>query len=401
MYWQVVQATAEKPWDRLCDHLRGRGVPNLEEALLDLELAPVHEALRRVLDADAIRHMADMVAQHVAAGDARAAAKSRVARRAAMAGLWPSVRVFLEEAQEAYRAQLWKKEGRQAAQLPKTLPDAMQPSFQELFGRALQLPAAELLFPEVWPAAARRVLPSESPGMPVASLWAPVLAWCVVALLSESFQPEGGGEKAPDVAAKVFDLLRLRKAMAEAFQAFGLEGELCWRAAARVRLALPAEKAAAKRGEKATGGAGSASATWMGLSEDMWKDSEVRWLLAWNAWEGHTYVAKESYEELLWWLQLPRLCRLTGRKATDRKTATKLQTTIEEACRGLAKLHYRVDHVADGKTEDGKAQKDGVVKSTGTAAEKRATHETLPPKRPKATSRRKTTRRHSKKKPKK
>jgi len=39
-------ATAEKPWDRLCDQLNSSGVPNLDDALVNLELRPVHTALR-------------------------------------------------------------------------------------------------------------------------------------------------------------------------------------------------------------------------------------------------------------------------------------------------------------------------------------------------------------------
>ena len=38
-----------KPWDRLCDHLNGRGVPSLDDALVNLELQPVHHDLRWLL----------------------------------------------------------------------------------------------------------------------------------------------------------------------------------------------------------------------------------------------------------------------------------------------------------------------------------------------------------------
>jgi hypothetical protein len=44
--WRELRATAEQPWDRLCDQLNGSGVPNLGDALVNLELRPVHIALR-------------------------------------------------------------------------------------------------------------------------------------------------------------------------------------------------------------------------------------------------------------------------------------------------------------------------------------------------------------------
>jgi len=48
--WREMRATADKPWDRLCDELNGRGVPHLEDELINLALRPVHHALRRLLD---------------------------------------------------------------------------------------------------------------------------------------------------------------------------------------------------------------------------------------------------------------------------------------------------------------------------------------------------------------
>jgi len=45
--------------DKLCAQLNGRGVANLEDALVNLELRPVHEALRLQLDSAVVRLFAD------------------------------------------------------------------------------------------------------------------------------------------------------------------------------------------------------------------------------------------------------------------------------------------------------------------------------------------------------
>jgi hypothetical protein len=47
----------------LATQLNGRGVPNLDDELVNLELRPVHDALRQLLDPGLVRHFAD-IAEH-------------------------------------------------------------------------------------------------------------------------------------------------------------------------------------------------------------------------------------------------------------------------------------------------------------------------------------------------
>jgi hypothetical protein len=49
LHWRELRPSADQPWDQLCDHLQGTGVPNLDEALLKLRLRPLHDALRSAL----------------------------------------------------------------------------------------------------------------------------------------------------------------------------------------------------------------------------------------------------------------------------------------------------------------------------------------------------------------
>ena len=58
--WREMRATADKPWDRLCDELNGRGVPNLEDELIKLALRPAHDALHRLLDPALVRTLAEL-----------------------------------------------------------------------------------------------------------------------------------------------------------------------------------------------------------------------------------------------------------------------------------------------------------------------------------------------------
>ncbi len=47
--WRPLQSTAAQPWDSLCDSLNGQGVPSAEDAMRDLSLRPVYDALRTAL----------------------------------------------------------------------------------------------------------------------------------------------------------------------------------------------------------------------------------------------------------------------------------------------------------------------------------------------------------------
>ncbi len=110
--WHELHATAEKPWDRLADWLNGRGVASLDEELVDLELQPVHEALRWFLDPGMVRHFADiadrgthsMGVSHTAG--AERAHKIERQRNDFLKDAWARAEGLLQVAQDAYAARL-------------------------------------------------------------------------------------------------------------------------------------------------------------------------------------------------------------------------------------------------------------------------------------------------------
>jgi len=91
--------------------------------------------------------------------------------------------------------------------------------FRERARAALRVPALEKFFPEPWPAAARRVLPSVSPRLMATEMWGPVLAWSILELLAESINAQNPERAALDL----FDRLRLREPLAHAFEALGFQ----------------------------------------------------------------------------------------------------------------------------------------------------------------------------------
>src|SRR5271166_6513497 len=199
-------------------------------------------------------------------------------------------------------------------------------AFTRLLRAAMQMPSVEAAFPQPWTAAARRMLPSPSPQLTATAMWGPVLGWCVLELLAESIDAESPER----VALDLFDRLRLREPFAQAFAALGFEGEEAWRVAARVKVGLltgagvgmqqeaPAETATVAGGRVA-------------LLPALWRDPDVRWLTGVHESEDHTYLVREAYEELLWWLIMPTMLHLAGEPAPSRSAAETMSRTIEEA----------------------------------------------------------------------
>ena len=138
-------------------------------------------------------------------------------------------REFLREAQSFYRSH---RDESQPVNLAS--PASMDERFRLLVRAAMRIPALESLFPEPWPPAARRVLPSHSPQRTATAVWGPVLAWSVLELLAQSVNAENPERAALDL----FDRLRLREPLAHAFEALGFEAEESWRVAARIKVAL-------------------------------------------------------------------------------------------------------------------------------------------------------------------
>jgi hypothetical protein len=301
--WRELRSTAEWPWDTLCDHLAGRGVPNLDDALISLELRPTHDALRGLLEPALMRTVAEL---SKSPGGLEKQMAQEILREDFFVNGWTRYRKFLREAQTFYRSH-----GEQQAQ-EIVNPVEMQTRFREQARAAMRIPSLEALFAEPWPAAARRVLPSYSPQLTATAMWGPVLAWAALEVLAESVNAVHPQRAALDL----FDRLRLREPLGHAFDALGFEGEEAWRVAARIKVALLVEaKVFTTEDEMAV--VPSARPVIPVLSPALWQDPDVRWLTGAHEAEGRWYFIKESYEELLWWLQLPALCRMAEGNAAS------------------------------------------------------------------------------------
>ncbi|MGD0903325.1 MAG: alpha-amylase family glycosyl hydrolase [Terracidiphilus sp.] len=380
--WRELRSTAEQPWDRLCDQLNGSGVASLDDALVNLELRPVHEALRLEL-APALVRLLGGVAEHsraLAAGPSVAGKDKKIQqeRNEFFELAWKRCEVFLRAAQTAYVSRLGLERPPGGVAHPAQLA-SLAPVFRERLRAAMRIPALEALFPAPWTVSARRVLPSSSPQFTATAMWGPVLGWCVLELLAESI----GAESQQRVALDLFDRLRLREPFAQAFGALGFEGEEGWRVAARIKVLLLTNSGVLKKGD-AAGEAGpvesvdvppavasedvaeaaaqaepavsAAKPSGVALGEpaaagedrvallpELWLDADVRWLTGVHEAEGRSYLVREPYEELLWWLLMPSLLRLAGQAAPSRAAVEEMSKTVEEALAKAEAAGYRID----------------------------------------------------------
>jgi len=387
MDWRELWPNADWPWDRLCDQLAGNGVPDVHEEMALLRLKPVHDALREVLNSANVRALSE-VAKEVArglnhedelrgatplvetAGSGTAATRPKAKVGSTAAGervlngsLLPQSTDRVESSlparlnsigpdEESQASVLWPQLSRlqldrlnaivnTAANLTSeitariALPSAAdgtatstrvpQPprpmdsleSLRELLALAARLSALAGSFSTDWPAKSRPILPSTNPSTQTERTWAPILAYLILLAMPEDISQPA-----------IFDRLLLRRALADIFASFGLEGEARWQAAAQVRILLAAQSDAANALQSAA----------------FFVDPDVRWLAGVHDSNGVTYFNKEQFEELATWLQLPvllEIAALTDESASAVRLA-QIESSITDAYDTARDSDYRL-----------------------------------------------------------
>ncbi len=367
--WRELRPSEEAPWDRLCDWLGGRGVPNLGEALVNFELRPVHEALRAQLDPVLVRQVAGLAEEGRALTIVRPAAVERE-RGEAAERICVQCERLLQAARKGYLARL-AREGQPAP--PQRSADLAQviSAMRRRVRASMRFPVVEAAFPQPWPVAARKVLPCASPQFTATAMWGPVIAWRALQALAqfvagerESTPAESAAHSAPRLALDIFDRLRLREPLAQAFQTLGLEGEEAWRGVARIKVLLLVENERIRAKIKAPppqlddesavlpsapASPAQPSATPPEhealLPKTLWADPDVRWLAGVHDAGGHVYVVREFYEELLWWLNMPALLELGSQTPVNNEAAGRIEKAISDAMTAMEAAGYRVDEM--------------------------------------------------------
>jgi hypothetical protein len=343
--WRYLVPDAEHPWDRLCDSLAGEGVRNLDQALLNLELKPVHDALYAVLQADLVRKIAES-AEHInIARNQPSDSTLRHDRKIVDEEFFPVLAergvAFLKQARKLYL----KRSGIEAASVPLS-DEELQTQFTSLIEAIHRVPMLEKKFAESWPVDARGILPSYSPSLSATAVWGPVIALSSLKMLGRYIEEEDGAT----VALLACDRLHLREPLAKAFALLGLQDDENWQGAARVKVGI----LQAIEEEKAT------FLVKMGLPEQLWSDPDVRWLLGVHDADNHRYFIKEAHEELIWWSQLPQLLRLACESKPLSQEFQVIESNISQALEEAADAGYCLEEEeeesASVTTEEGQTE---------------------------------------------
>jgi len=367
--WRELKDDAAHPWGALCDMLGGRGVTSLDVELHRFQLRPVRESVAALLDTALAQELADcaLIPPEENLQERERELAARVSGK---------VRVLLDEARNFAASHdpnfqtLWQGNTDEAVQC-----------FEKRVAQALRVPQMEHLFKTPWPPEARAVLPgaartSAPSGMktvtgskaidvesaresgPVilinsangprdsgagqlnqAAIWGTILAWCALESLGRTCNPNDPEHAATDL----FDALRLREQLAEDFSRLGFSGEDRWRAAARIRCSF-AHRAWAPQPEPASAPF-AAPLSWV-------HDPDVAWLIGVHEYQGVRYFIKEQYEELLWWMALPRLLQIAGKptvavKAVGEPAVREVENALESRMRSALEAGYRVESLLE------------------------------------------------------
>jgi hypothetical protein len=364
--WRDLRDDAKHPWHELYRHLQGKGVPSLSDAMCDMRLRPVHEAIADLLNPVLSQQIAALVqglGKQIAPAQNNGGAKEKLRKD----GTRPGKRVKAEEKTTASAdVELMRVSSKAPSKVseaellayvtsrvqkllaavetfatsgpaellgvPETKHwrgdfDEAQLLFTKTLRAAMKIPNIETQFADPWSEQACGVLPSANTGLKTfESVWATIIAWAALRSIGDLLDPAD-----PDKAgAKLFDALRLRTPIANALEKNGHEGESRWRAAARVRVVL-ADQSWLPGAKRPAG----APFSWL-------HDPDVSWLIDVHDHEGIRYFNKELFECLLWWMALPALVRIAGRDPVDQTAVRQLDAQIRSRIDAAKNSGYQV-----------------------------------------------------------
>jgi len=275
VYWDLRELSDTTGiWTRLAERLGGRGVPSLEGALRELQLAPVHEALRAsIVDPSraTVERLVAIVAEATGTAGDQAAVVDRVAALAERAE--PVIASIEDPSQEA-ALRIW----------------------------ALLSPMGSLA--------------AGAPVGPTSRAW--------------------------------YEELRLAPVVADALRGHGLDEAGAWWAAERVKTLLDLPLPSTVGGRAADRPAR--------LVEAWLKHPAVRPFIRVNAYEGVEWFHRESFDELLAWMD--RLERISGETPATARLSTRPSALARRLDEAADASGYRVDRLRDMLAEPGRSGPD-------------------------------------------
>ena len=329
--WRDLRDEGIRPWGPLCDMLAGRGVSSLDDALRDLELKPVHQAARALLDPELIKKLVPSKIKP---------------KQPPVEVLAEHVKALLDTACHYAATPAAEVSGFGSERKWTGARDKALAQFRNRIESLPRLKAAQQNFSAPWAKEAQKVLPLDHS----ATLLASVIAWAAVEAIGTNCNPED-----PDAAsAQLFDALRLREVFAQSFAKSGMSEEEKWRAAARIRATFAHASWLTATPAK-THSAGPFS--WI-------HDPDVAWLIGVHEWQGERFFNKESFQQLLWWMSLPLLLDIAASEEPDPQKLANIERELASRINAAEQSGYRVEALLNtAKTERASIDEPAVAKA--------------------------------------
>jgi glycosidase len=324
--WRHLHEDAAHPWGRVCDALWGQGVPSLDDALRALQLKPVHDALHAVVEPAMAEAFADCALMEPGAEQSRRSSAALESARDRVGVLLNEVEGYVALGLTDAAPASPQRDGRAAAAEAQTF-------FLQRLESALRLPGLYRQTRAGWPAEAHAVLPlGEGSQTANIAVWSSVLAWCAVEAVGRLRDT-----RKPEVAAsQLFDALRLREPLAATFATPHPPTEEHWRVAARLRASFAHPRRAA------------APYSWV-------HDPDVAWVIGVHEHEGVSYLVREQFAYLLWWMALGDLLDLARDPRTSLEELARIEHEISARLNIMERAGYRTEALEDSldATESG------------------------------------------------
>ena len=301
---------------RLAERLGGAGVPSIGAALRNMQLAPLHAAVRRLAESGSLRQLIDLGVARATGSPGKGKAEARAPKAAApKAPTAAALRALIHDVDASVARVL-------AAQVEVTAASGDVAAATAAF--RLQAEAA-LRLPEV--ASAGRLCVGLAEPEAWVALFGHLVSEAMAAVaVSDGSVAAGPGAGAP--GGSPIEDLQLSPVIANVFRELGLDEAAAWKLVALIRLLrrlpLPSSVAGIPAGDRA--------AT---LVRALLADEAVRPYIRVNAWEGVSWFHRESFEQILWWmLALDSLEAVADADLTE----AALKTRLAEADRLTAVL---------------------------------------------------------------
>jgi hypothetical protein len=298
---------------RLAEKLDGTGLPSIGGALREMQLAPLHAAVRGLAESGSLRRLTELgaaraVAAHKATGHA-AKATGRAAKAA-----HPTAPVATPKQTEALVAEA------------ATAVEQMLHALVDLSGATGDVAAATARFRLGLEAALDlpKLVGVERlrAGLTDSSTWVAIFGRLAGEAIASVADPDGTGSGA------AVDELQLGPVLANVFRDLGQDEAAAWRLVALIRLLrqLPLPSSVADQPPDDRPAA---------LIRALVADEAVRAYIRVNVWEGVNWFHRESFEQVLWWmLALDALEALAGKT----RSMAKVTARVVEADRLTAAL---------------------------------------------------------------